>query len=264
MTTAMTSDKLMPQTKDLCLFFSDYSGWLLGCGATCIRLEKNVQRIAAAFGKKVEITISPRHVHISIVGGDEAELYTTIAPVRHTPTSFNLISELSSLSWQIADGKISLSKAREAMQHLVSSDTRSPLMVLLLVSLANASFCRLFGGDAVAMLIVGLATLAGYWLKQLLLAYKVDIRVVMMACSFVSSLIGATDYFFAVGTTPAVTVGTSILYLVPGVPYLNSFSDFLYRYYICSFSRFMDALTLTACLSVGLCAGMMLMNVGMF
>lgn len=264
MMTAMTSDKVMPQTRDLCLFLSDYSGWLLGCGATCIRLEKNVQRIAASFGKRVEITINPRHVHISILGSDEAEIYTTIAPVRHTATSFNLISDLSTLSWHIADGKIGLEDAREALRRLVSSDTQSPIVVLLLVSFANASFCRLFGGDAIAMLIVAVATLVGFWLKQRLLVYKVDIRVVMLVCSFVSSVIGATDYFFAVGTTPAVTVGTSILYLVPGVPYLNSFSDFLYRYYICSFSRFMDALTLTACLSVGLCAGMMLMNVGMF
>lgn len=260
----MTSDSAMPLTKDICFFLSDYSGWLLGSGASCIRLEKNVQRIAAAFGKKVEITISPRHVHISIIGSDDSEVFTTIAPVRHTATSFNLISNLSSLSWHIADGKLDFFQARQELENMVSDDRQSPLLVLLLVSLANASFCRLFGGDAVAMLTVGIATLAGYYLKQLLLARKVDIRLVMLACSFVSSVIGATDYLFSLGTTPAVAVGTSILYLVPGIPYLNSFSDFLYRYYICSFSRFMDALTLTACLSVGLCAGMMLMNVGMF
>lgn len=115
-----------------------------------------------------------------------------------------------------------------------------------------------------AMLVVCVATMAGYRLKQLLLGVRVDGRVVMMACAFVSSVLGATDGLFGLGSTPAVSIGTSILYLVPGVPYLNSFSDMLYRYYICALSRLMDALVLTACLTAGLCAGLLLMDEGMF
>ncbi len=36
------------------------------------------------------------------------------------------------------------------------------------------------------------------------------------------------------------------------------------RRYICAFGRMMDAVVLTACLSIGLCFGMLLMRVGMF
>ncbi|MDE6344424.1 MAG: threonine/serine exporter family protein, partial [Muribaculaceae bacterium] len=63
---------------------------------------------------------------------------------------------------------------------------------------------------------------------------------------------------------PSIALGTSVLYLVPGIPFLNSFSDMIYRHYFCAFCRFTDAVVLTCCLSIGLCAGMMLMNVGMF
>ena len=49
--------------------------------------------------------------------------------------------------------------------------------VLFLTSFANASFCRLFGGDAVAMLIVFASTLAGYRLKQIMLEDKRDVRL---------------------------------------------------------------------------------------
>ncbi len=38
----------------------------------------------------------------------------------------------------------------------------------------------------------------------------------------------------------------------------------LYRYYICSMSRFFDAVVITGCLSIGLCAAMFMMNAGMF
>ena len=92
----------------------------------------------------------------------------------------------------------------------------------------------------------------------------VDLRVAVLASAFVSSVLGATALLFGLGNTPAIAMGTSVLYLVPGIPFLNSFSDLVYRHYICSMSRFADAMVLTACLSAGLCAGMALMGVGMF
>ena len=248
----------------LCRFISDYAGWLLGCGATCIRLEKNLRRIGRAYGMDVEFTITPHHVHLSLIPDDGSPAVTMIASARPVPTSFSIISDLSTLSWEIADRHINLEEACRRFRQIVSSDRQSSLPVLLLVAIANASFCRLFGGDPVAMAVVGVATLAGYWLKLLLLRQNVDLRVTFMICAFVSTVLGATDSLFSLGTTPAIAIGTSILYLVPGIPFLNSFSDMLYRYYICSFSRLMDALVLTGSLSIGLCCGMMAMGVGMF
>ncbi len=258
-TTPTTSE---PSPRELCLFLAEYAGWLLGSGATCIRLEKNVTRMARAFGREVELTISLRHVHVSLIDPGHSELCTTIASARPAPVSFRVITDLSRLSWEVADGKTSFADARISLVRITTSGRQNPAVELLLVALANASFCRLFGGDAMAMLVVGCATAAGYLLKQRLLAVHADVRVVMLLCAFVSSVLGATDGLFALGSTPAVSVGTSILYLVPGIPYLNSFSDMLYRYYICSMSRFMDALVLTCCLSAGLCAGILLTGEG--
>ena len=253
-----------PDVREVCLFLTDYSAWLLGCGATCVRLEKNVTRIAQAFGKTVDITIMPRHVHISVMDIDRTDFVTSVATIRRTPISFNINTRLSELSWAIAEHRISLAEAQCEFRKIVSLDTQNKWLVLLLVSLANASFCRLFGGDAIAMAIVFIATMAGYWLKTQMLGKGIDLRVTVIVCSFVSAVLGATDTLFSLGETSAIALGTSVLYLVPGIPLLNSFSDMLYRYYICSMSRFFDALVITGCLSIGLCSAMFLMNTGMF
>ncbi len=134
----------------------------------------------------------------------------------------------------------------------------------MLVALSNASFCRLFGGDFVAMAVVAVATFAGFGLKCILLRKKVDIRIIVFVCALASTILGATDMLFSLGNTPAIAIGTSVLYLVPGIPFLNSFSDLIYRHYICAFGRFIDAIVLTCCLSAGLCLGMKLMDTGMF
>lgn len=254
----------MPSVKEAGLFLSEYASWMLGSGATCIRIEKNVSRMAAAFGMDVEISILPRHIHIAVRERLGDSCHIAVAAVKHVPVSYDIITGLSRLSWEVADGEKDFASARRDFEKTVAAGSMNPLLLLLLVCLANASFCRLFGGDVVAMIIVAVATLAGFRLKCILTQRKIDIRITVFLCALVSSVLGSTDLLFSMGTTPAVALGTSVLYLVPGIPFLNSFSDLVCRYYICAFSRFTDAVITTACLSAGLCTGMMLMNNGMF
>lgn len=269
MNTAKTSDTPVPATlcpdpEEMTLFLSRYSARLIGAGATCIRLEKNVARIARACGMQAELYITPRHVHISVWRKGSTNVSTSIAAVNHPCISFNLNTQLSRLSWKMADGKIGFSDANRVFNRLVRTDRQNKWLVMLLVAFANASFCRLFGGDWVAMAVVWVATLAGYYLKLLLLGRGCDARVMAIACSFLSAVIAASDQLFSLGSTPDVAIATSVLYLVPGIPFINSFSDMIYRHYLCALSRFMDAVIMTACLSIGLCAALLLMRMGMF
>jgi uncharacterized membrane protein YjjP (DUF1212 family) len=173
-------------------------------------------------------------------------------------------TRLSEISWNIADGKMTIEQAEAAFDAVLARPPQNAALVTILVAAANAGFCGIFGGDIISMAIVVIATLAGYYLKLLLLGKHVDARVVFITCAFVSTVLAAGDYLFALSTTPQVTIGTSVLYLVPGIVFLNSFSDLLNKHYICAYSRLVDAIMLTCCLSLGLCAGMMLMQVAMF
>lgn len=253
-----------PTCRQVCLFLADYAAWLLGCGATCIRLEKNVNRIAKAFDKQIDMCIMPRHINITVSSPDRHISFTAVSSIKCGIISFDINTRLSRLSWEIADRKLDFETADSRFKKIISTPPANKWMVLLLASAANASFCRLFGGDIKAMAIVFIATLAGFYLKQVMLGSHINIRATFIVCAFVSSVLGATDGLFGIGSTPEIAIGTSVLYLVPGIPFLNSFSDMLDGHYVCSFSRFMDAVLLTACLSIGLCGGMVMMNVGMF
>lgn len=260
----LLADNGRVSSKELCVFLSHYASSLLGCGGTCIRLVKNVNRIASAYGYTAELTIMPRHVHVTVTSDDGDDVFTSMAAVGGHGIDFDLNTRLSRLSWRIVDHNMSLARARSLFHKMLSPRRQNAWVLMFLVSLANASFCRLFGGDAWAMAVVFLATFAGYLVKQLLISKGADLRFTVVVCAFVSSVLGTTAILFSLGNTQAVALGTSVLYLVPGIPFINSFSDMLYRHYICAFSRFMDALVLTACLSIGLCGGMLLMHTSMF
>lgn len=243
-------------------FLSEYAVELFGSGCTCIRLEKNIKRIAGSLGMNVEFSVLPRHIHISV--SDGKEICTKVVGIREMPISFSRITDLSRLSWQIADGKVPFQEAADVLPRVYKCETINPWMLVLLVSIANASFCRLFSGDIIAMCAVFIATFFGFRLKQIMGSRGVNFKVTVMTCAFISSIITALAGLTGLGTTPHIAVATSVLYLVPGIPFINSFCDFLDGHYLCAFGRLMHALILLCCLSIGLCAGMAIMNLEMF
>lgn len=252
----------MTTVSDAGSFLVDYTAWLWGCGATCIRIEKNVARMSVALGVVADVTIMPHHVQLAVRSKDGEETSVFVRKTPHCGINFAMNAGLSRLSWAVADRKINFTGASRRMARIVTSHYGNPWHILLLTSLANASFCRLFGGDAVAMAVVFAATLAGFRLKQVMLGSGHDIRLVFIVCAFFSAALSAGAHVFGWGMTPQTAMTTSVLYLIPGVPYINAASDLIDGHYLCAFSRFVDACVLTACLSAGLCGGILLFGFG--
>ena len=259
----METNETLTGISEAGLFLADYAAWLWGCGATCVRISKNVNRIASSFGYEAEIIVMSGNIAVALYAhhGERGEVF--ICRNKACGINFDLNARLSALSWNITDNRLDISVARNLFTRIISRHYHSGMRIMLFTSLANASFCRLFGGDHAAMATVFFATMAGYYIKQRLLRLKADSRVVFFICAFVSSVLCAGANLFNWGSTPQVAIATSVLYLIPGVPYLNAASDLIARQYLCSFSRFTDAVVLTASLSAGLCLGLVVMKINM-
>ena len=241
-------------------FIAEYAAWLYGCGATCTRIKKNVERIAKKWNIHCQLLIMPGSVQLMVFDPSTNQSSVVIRKTPHTGISFYKNTHLSKLSWRIADGRLDLDEANKILKEVSAAPFTNKWLVLLLTSLANLSFCRVFGGDFVAMVIVFVATFVGFRLKQILLEDGMNVKFVFLICAFFSSVIAASGYIFGLGDKPEVALGTCVLYLIPGIPYINSISDMLTGEYLVAFSRFMDAMVLTFCLSVCLSVGILLMN----
>lgn len=248
--------------REACEFLSEYAVVLFGSGATCIRLEKNMCRIAESFGMEVAFSVLPQHIHITLKRGEE--VFTSVVTIRALPISFAKIASLSKLSWQISDRRIDFECAVATLNRIKHERVIKKWELILLVSLANAAFCRLFNGDIIAMSIVFIATLTGFIFKLEMARRHFDVRIIVFVCALVSSVIASLDGFFSLGTTPGIAIGTSVLYLIPGIPFINSFCDLIGKHYLCAFGRALNAAVLCLCLSAGLSLGLFLMHNGMF
>lgn len=100
------------------------------------------------------------------------------------------------MSWEAVDNHLSLEELKDKYKKIISAPRIHPLFVLLLVGFANASFCKLFGGDLISMGIVFSATITGFYLKQQMQAKKINHYVVFIVSAFVASLCASTALIF--------------------------------------------------------------------
>ncbi len=246
------------------VFLSQYAATLLECGATTIRIEKNVLRMAEAYGCTARVNMYPLHIELVLEDIDTGRTTTVSKPVHNSAPNYHTITELSKLSWNCYDRRIPLDEAIALYKHVVATPRIPFAVVTTLTALANASFCRLFNGDWIAMLIVAIATAAGFYVKrELIRTWHISALPAIIISACLSAVLSCSCYVFNLGSTPDIALATSVLYLVPGIPYLNSISDLINGHYICATSRLIYSCMITICLAVGLYIGLLLMNAHM-
>ena len=228
-------------------FIAEYSAHLMGAGVHTSRVVRNTKRIGEAFGLDVKLSVFHRNIILTIIDKETNEACNEVIDIPAHPISFEHNSELSALSWEAVDNHLSL---KDKYKKIISAPRIHPLFVLLLVGFANASFCKLFGGDLISMGIVFSATITGFYLKQQMQAKKINHYVVFIVSAFVASLCASTALIF--DTTSEIAMATSVLYLVPGVPLINGVIDVVEGYVLTGFARLTEASLLIVSIAIGL------------
>ncbi|MGL4293790.1 MAG: threonine/serine ThrE exporter family protein [Bacteroidales bacterium] len=252
---------LHTQLKELSRFLADYATSLMGVGVQTSRIVKNTSRIAEAFGLGVDITIFQKTVIMTVRDRENTHSYSTVNKIKPMALNFEINASLSALSWAAVDEGLSLDELRQRYQQIVDKPREKDYVVLLLVACANACFCRLFQGDLVSMGIVFVATLGGFYLRQQMMHRHWNHLAVFILSAFVASMIGSSGYLFGWGNTPEIALGTSVLYLIPGVPLINSMMDIIDGHVLAGVSRFINAMLLVICIAIGLSVTLLITHI---
>ena len=197
-------------------------------------------------------------VTFSVYDDESGRVYSEVADIPPLPISFELNSELSALSWDALDDRLPLDEIRRRYGELIDKPRIDPIFVLVTVGLANASFCKLFGGDWTAVGIVFTATLVGFAVKQRMQAHAVNHFLVFACSAFVASLCATAALRF--DCTAEITLATSPLFLVPGVPLINGVIDIMEGHVLMGVSRLVNAMLLIVCIAVGLSATLLMVK----
>jgi uncharacterized membrane protein YjjP (DUF1212 family) len=230
-------------------FIAEYASHMMGCGIHTSRVIRSSKRIAEAYGYRMQISVFQKSLILTLHDNETKEYHNAVVDIPALPISFEHNSELSALSWETYDEHLSLEMLREKYKKIVTAPSIRPLSVLILAGFANASFCRLFGGDWISAGIVFLATMAGLFLKQRMSAH-LNHYIVIIVSAFVASLFASVSLLF--DTTSDIALATSVLFLVPGVPLINGVIDIIEGHTLTGFSRLTQASLLIVCIAIGL------------
>lgn len=252
-----------PSIQDITDFLIAYTSTMLSSGTYTARVARCVGRIGDIYGYEVHINFFLHHSTINVVDKEDKSIRRTyVIPNRHTLLNFKLILDLSALSWAIYDKKWDFENSKKIFEKICSNKKRPFVFNLFLVSLANAAFCGLFGGDLGAGILVFLGTIAGLCLRYILVKFKIDIRIVYILCSFLSSWIVFLGVNANYTTQADIALGSSILYLVPGVFFINAVIDILKDYILMGISRIVSIMILVCCMAIGIYMTLSFSNFG--
>ena len=248
--------KTAAELKEIAQFIAEYATRLMGSGVHTSRVVRNSKRLGEALGVRVIVSAFQKVVTFSVCDDESGEVYSEVADIPPLPISFKLNAELSALSWEAYDNRMPLAELRERYREIISRPKMSPRLILLLVGLANGAFCRLFGGSWGAVATVILATLLGMFIRHQMQKRHYNHFIVFMVSAFSASMFASLTLI--PGWTPDIAIGTSVLFLIPGVPLINGIIDILEGHTVTGTSRLIQATLLVICIATGLAVPLLL------
>ena len=226
-------------------FVAEYATYQLGSGVHTSRAVRNSRRIGEALGVDVRLSSFQKSSILTVLDPASGEAVTRVVAIPALPISFERNSDLSTLSWDALDERLPLDEIRRRYRTLVEKPRMDPIFTLIVVGLANASFCRLFGGDWTAV-------------KQRMTAHGINHFLIFVCSAFVASLCATAALRF--DCAAEIALATSPLFLVPGVPLINGVIDIVEGHVLIGMSRLVNAMLLIICIAVGLSATLLMVK----
>lgn len=259
------------ELKHIVDFLLDVATLLISSGAHCGRINRNVNRMAKAWDVKVEIYFSFSGILITACYNNNPDY--KITNYKQSPTygvNFNTINEVSQLSWLVDSDKISVSDAKEVLEHIKSIPGYSKTSTLFGVGLSCACLCLVAGGDLRDAAIVLVATICGLMVKLYTHKKGYNAMISIVLAAFVTTVVTSLDMInllepvWGKAAAPDRAMATAVLYLIPGVPLTNFVIDLIEGYIPTAISRGAFGSFILLCIAVGMSLSIFMFGIDKF
>ncbi len=233
---------------------------LMSSGASTHRTRITMKRIANSLGYGIELLITQRALMLTIIETDQQYFFSRMKRISPLHPNFKMVSGISHLSWNVKEQNWSVEQIKSELQRLKSL-THYPRWILLgMVGAAGAGFCNLFGGDAINMGVSFIATVVGLFIRQEAARKNFNPYLCVFFAALVASFIAGLSELFEIGSDPEKAVATSVLFLVPGIPLINSVTDMIDGNIQNGVVRAINGLMIAFAIALGIFTSRMILN----
>lgn len=244
------------QLKELGLVLLDIGALLMSSGASTARTRNTINRISETYDFETDLFITHRAIMLTVHTNDNAETFSCVKRTSPHGVNFKVVSGISRMSWKVVEESWSLQQIRVELARLINLPYYPRWLVLILISMAGSSFCRIFGGGPVEMLVTFFATFCGLVVRQESVRLKFNPYLCVYFASFIASLIAGAAVKINLGITPESAFAACVLFLIPGVPLINMVSDIIDGNLMNGLIRGINGLTIAFAIALGLMSAM--------
>lgn len=225
---------------------------LMVSGANTERIKITIDRIASAFGCVSDLLVTNHALMLTLTYPDNHQAFTSVKWMPGMHLNFNLISDISTMSWQIVLEKWSLERINQELKVLNRKPLYPRYVVLLLVALAGASFCRLFGGNLTEVLAAFVASFCGLYVRQEAIKLKFNFYVSIFFAAATAALVAGAYFYLHPNEVYSHAFSTSVLFLIPGVPMIHAISDLMDGHTLNGIVRGVNVMIMAFAIALGL------------
>ena len=254
----MNTSKSLEEIADLLLKIASL---LMLSGANTERVNLSITRFASVLDCEVFNLTSQKTIILTITDNKTKNSFTRVQNLPPHKIDFSIISAISKASWNAISRQWNFNEISKKIEGIQKQKRYPRYIVLIAVSFSGAGFCNIFGGDYLNMLVAFISTLAGLFVLQFTHKKQFNGYISVFLASLTASMIASTGMFYNLGANPEATLATSILFLVPGVALINSFTDLLDKNVLNGMVRFVHGVMTVLSIALGLFLAMLIFQI---
>lgn len=254
-------DDSLQKIKDAQAMLLNVGTLLMSSGASTGRVRNTMNRIADALGYDIELLITNRSLMLKVHDQESEHFIASLKRTSPHGVNFRVVSGISRMSWRVVEENWSIPQINTEIDRLVALPHYPRWIVLPAVALAGSGFCALFGGKGVELVVTFVATFFGLFIRQEALRKRFNPFVAILFASFAASLLSGLSVKLGFGSSPDLAFATSVLFLVPGVPLINSFTDMIDGNILNGIVRGVSGLIIAFSIALGLLCAKFILNI---
>ena len=231
----------------------------MGCllsenGANANQIVRDMRRAAAYMG------IPADHLHIHIAYSNilinihsPEDCFTSFRKVQYLGANMDIISAISVLTWTALRNEYTLDEFSQELEEIAKKDPpHSNATSAIFAGFACGAFPILFGGSIISAWITTFCALLGFIILLILKRFQINGYISIACAAAVSSGLAFLSGCIFDSTDVIYAMIACTLFMVPGIPLINTVDDLLNNYILAGISRAVHTLLIVGSMTVGI------------
>ena len=231
----------------------------MGCllsenGANANQIVRDMRRAAAYMG----IPADDLHIHIAYSNiliniHSPEDCFTSFRNVQYLGANMDIISSISVLTWTALRNEYTLDDFSQELEEIAKKDPpHSNATSAIFAGFACGAFPILFGGSIISAWITTFCALLGFIILLILKRFQINGYISIACAAAVSSGLAFLSGCIFDSADVIYAMIACTLFMVPGIPLINTVDDLLNNYILAGISRAVHTLLIVGSMTVGI------------